>query len=752
MDDAAPMRTDRRQPSRAGGGVFRAAWFWYLIAGAVVIAAAIPTYPVEAESLVGAASLGALIISIRRNRPSVRTAWLLMAAGQVLVAGALVAWTVVFVVTGHGAPYPSPIDPVYLASYPVFAAGLAMFVRPRPGHSPWEGVLDAGLITAGVASVMWIVVFRPYMREGGVSKWTLITAIAYPTMDLLLVGILAWLVFTIRVRTPAILLLVGSFVMLLCSDIAQSLLASHGVDSEGSVITLTGWCVSEVLFGAAALHPSMARTADPVEARAAVASSGRVTLYLVVAITGPAVALIESATTMHLADFLDVVVPLGLAVVVAALLVLRLTQLAHLANDRAMALDRQAIALEHSQHELRRAHQRMTAMFESAPTGMAQLDVDGAVLAVNPALAEFLGQSTQELESGHARRLVHPEDLPRLLCAINEVVHDIPARSEQLRSIDSHGEVRWADWVVSRMDTPDDEGSTAIAMIADRTDARRLEIELRHAQKLEAIGRLSAGVAHELNTPIQFIGDNVDFLGNTAVDLLTTLRRLSTATRCDGIVDRSELDYLATEITEAVRQTKDGVGRVATIVNAMKSFAHRDTPTHQPADINRALTDTLTVARGELRDVATVRTELAPLPEVTCAIGDLNQVFLNLLINAADAIVDRATHDTPGEIVVRSRADDDTVVIEVGDTGVGIPEHLLDRIFEPFFTTKAVGRGSGQGLALARTIVVDGHGGSIEVHSTPGHGSTFTLRIPVAGRRSTTPTTTADVATTGSLL
>jgi signal transduction histidine kinase len=207
------------------------------------------------------------------------------------------------------------------------------------------------------------------------------------------------------------------------------------------------------------------------------------------------------------------------------------------------------------------------------------------------------------------------------------------------------------------------------------------------------------------------------------------------------------LDYLAGEIPEAVRQTKDGVTRVATIVTALKSFAHRDTPEHQPADINRALTDTLTVARAELRAVGAVRTELTPLPPVVCSIGDLNQVFLNLLINAADAIADDPDRGKPHEIAVCSGVDGDDVVVRISDTGVGIPDSLLDRIFEPFFTTKAVGRGSGQGLALARTIVVDGHHGDIQVDSTPGRGTTFTVRIPLISRR---PTADADQAVTGS--
>jgi two-component system, NtrC family, sensor kinase len=186
------------------------------------------------------------------------------------------------------------------------------------------------------------------------------------------------------------------------------------------------------------------------------------------------------------------------------------------------------------------------------------------------------------------------------------------------------------------------------------------------------------------------------------------------------------------EIPKALSQTLDGVSRVATIVRAMKEFAHPESKEMAAADINKALQSTLTVARNELKYVADVELELGEMPPVVCNVGDLNQVFLNLLVNAAHAIADvvKGT-DEKGKIRVRTASEGETALISISDTGSGIPEAIRTKVFDPFFTTKEVGRGTGQGLAIARSVVVERHRGTLTFESEVGKGTTFYIRLPV---------------------
>jgi predicted ATPase/signal transduction histidine kinase len=273
----------------------------------------------------------------------------------------------------------------------------------------------------------------------------------------------------------------------------------------------------------------------------------------------------------------------------------------------------------------------------------------------------------------------------------------------------------------------------------------RMESQLRLAQKLQSVGQLAAGVAHEINTPMQYIGDNLEFLDGAIRSLLTLVAAYRAALDAVAAPEaiaamrdaelELELEYLCANAPPACVHARDGVLRVSHIVTAMKAFSYPDQRDQRGTVLRAALESTLTVAQNEYRHVADVVTEFAELPEVVCHPGELNQVFLNLVVNAAHAIADVVKHrGGRGTITIQTRREDaDTVVIAVSDTGGGIPEAIRDRVFDPFFTTKEVGHGTGQGLALARAAIVDRHGGTISFDTRPGEGTTFFVRLPIHG-------------------
>ena len=283
-------------------------------------------------------------------------------------------------------------------------------------------------------------------------------------------------------------------------------------------------------------------------------------------------------------------------------------------------------------------------------------------------------------------------------------------------------------------------------LMQDVTALRRLERELAAAQKLESVGRLAAGVAHEINTPVQFVSDNVQFVRTTMEDLIPVVAAYRTLahTVLDGGEAHSaaesaqaaeaaaDLDYLLENVPLATGSAIEGLDRIATIVRSMKEFAHPDQAEMSNADLNQAIRSTLVIARNEYKYIATVDARFDDLPPVRCYLGEINQVILNLIVNAAHAISDVvAGTDTLGCLTIRTRHGGDWVEISIADTGTGIPENVRDKLFDPFFTTKEVGKGTGQGLAIARSVVVNKHGGSLRFETEVGRGTTFIVRLPV---------------------
>lgn len=392
-------------------------------------------------------------------------------------------------------------------------------------------------------------------------------------------------------------------------------------------------------------------------------------------------------------------------------------------------------------------------ILDCAAEGIYGVDLSGCITFMNRAAAAMLQCSPTDVTGRNSHNLFcrlqdekrsHlPESCPiaRTLASQEGIRGEL---TDLRRTNDTRFEAEFS--VFPLIESREMKG--AVVCFNDVTDRKRMEVELRHSQKLEAVGALAAGIAHEINTPIQFVGDNTRFLQDAFRDVAKMIKayeqlRESTTNGTEAIATeavleahkKAEWEYLEVEIPKALEQALDGVNRVATIVRGMKEFSHVDRSSQKvAADLNKALESTLIVARNELKYVADVEVHFGKLPPVPCHLGDLNQVFLNLLINAAHAISDvvKGTQ-SKGRIEVRTSRDGDRIEVAISDTGTGVPEAIRDKIFDPFFTTKEVGRGTGQGLALARAVIVEKHGGTLTFDTEMGKGTTFYIRLPFEG-------------------
>ncbi len=419
----------------------------------------------------------------------------------------------------------------------------------------------------------------------------------------------------------------------------------------------------------------------------------------------------------------------------------------HLRSRQAMNV------LEQKQHY---AERTMEIISRTAKDAILMIDNEGRVVHWNHAAEKMFGYCADDVMGQDLYQLVIPQRLREEArtdfsgAQHSTIEHDV-GRTFEAFALRRSGEEFPVE--VSLTNTHVDGAWWQVGIVRDTSERKQLELELQHARKLEAVGQLAAGIAHEINTPVQFVGDNLQFLSDSFADLLALLPVYGRALKANRLASTSadheelqaletkvDVDFLVDNVPKALASCSEGIERVSKIVRAMKNFAHPDQPEKVPADINQALQTTLTIARNEYKYVAEIATDFGELPAVPCHIGDLNQVFLNLIVNAAHAIADKTGDSSErGLITVSTRQAGDAVTISIADTGVGIPETIHNRIFEPFFTTKAPGRGSGQGLAISRTIVVDRHGGSLTFVSELGRGTTFTIELPLDPLKSAKP-------------
>lgn len=398
-------------------------------------------------------------------------------------------------------------------------------------------------------------------------------------------------------------------------------------------------------------------------------------------------------------------------------------------------------------------HSMLELLIDSVPDGIFGVDDQGEVTFLNPAGAELVGWEKHQLVGYPLQRI----QLRAGDSGQEETWEESPVRTciregrptEHVGSLCRRdGSTFPAQFLISPL-REEDRIRGAVVIFRDLSVERRMQSELLEARKLESIGHLAAGIAHEVNTPTQFVGDNLQFLKGAVGELAALLAAYRAAAEAgrgrpefaetlaaaDAARQVSDMDFLLAEIPQAIDQSLEGISRVASIVSAMKEFSHPGSDEMSPTDLNHAIETTVTVARNEWKYVSEVVLDLDPgLPAVPCYPGQINQVVLNLVVNAAHAIEDRVGRASgeKGAITIATRQEGGWAEIRVSDTGKGIPPEIRGRIFDPFFTTKAVGRGTGQGLAVARSAVVDKHGGTISFQSEMGEGTTFLIRLPLA--------------------
>ncbi|MGO9123765.1 MAG: PAS domain S-box protein [Terriglobales bacterium] len=383
---------------------------------------------------------------------------------------------------------------------------------------------------------------------------------------------------------------------------------------------------------------------------------------------------------------------------------------------------------------------------EQSPASIMITDPEGTITYVNPKFSErtgyrrgeVIGQNPRILKSGHSS----PDEYRKLW----QTITGGGEWRGEFHNKKKNGELYWESVAITPIKDAKGAISHFLAIKEDITEHKAMESQLRQAQKLEAIGQLAAGIAHEINTPTQFASDNLTFLRDSWKSLSAVLEVYRSAiadARESGLSEQSwspireaerkeDLEFIASEIPRAIEQALDGVQRVAKIVRAMKEFSHPDSGEKALVDINKAIETTITVARNEWKYVAEMGTRFdTTLALVPCHVGELNQVILNLIVNAAHAIKSKVQEGQKGRIAVVTSAKGSFAEIAIRDTGTGIPEAIRSRVFDPFFTTKEVGKGTGQGLALAHSIVVKKHGGKIWFETEAGRGTTFFIQLPL---------------------
>jgi two-component system, NtrC family, sensor kinase len=403
-----------------------------------------------------------------------------------------------------------------------------------------------------------------------------------------------------------------------------------------------------------------------------------------------------------------------------------------------------------------RAKKEWTRTVDAMPDLVALVDKNYRMVRVNKAMADVMGK--------------HPADLVDMECSLccsrggnsppDNCPHAQLLEDGKPHTVEIFDERMGGHYRVTVVPYYEDEERTRIAgsvHIARNINSRKkaekesdtLQTQLLHAQKLESVGQLASGIAHEINTPTQYVGSNIQFLQEAFEDingLVDKFKALLDAAKKENIssdlikeveelMEEVDWEYLAEEIPQTISQSQDGVNRVTSIVRAMKEFSHPGSKEKELVSLNRIIETTITVARNEWKYVSSVETDLdLDLPSVPLLTDEMGQVILNLLVNAAHAIGSKLGENPEGEkgvISIATSHDDGWAEVRITDSGTGIPQEARSRVFDPFYTTKKVGKGTGQGLAIAHDVVTQKHGGELTLETEMGTGTTFIIRLPL---------------------
>ena len=389
-----------------------------------------------------------------------------------------------------------------------------------------------------------------------------------------------------------------------------------------------------------------------------------------------------------------------------------------------------------------RSDQLFRSIAENSADLIAVVDQSGHRIYNNPTYGRLLGYTAEELKNTVSFQQIHPDDRPLVTRAAQKAVETGVGQIVEYRMRRKDGTYVTLESHSSFIRDSRGEIEALVISARDISD-RRMAM---HTEKLSAIGQLAAGVAHELNTPAQYVSDNLTFLRDTWSELdaamafcLAPAHALipSDSGSSDGVIfagPPQDWEWLRKEVPKAISQSLEGIRRMTKILGAMRRFSHTGGEEREEVDLNEALDATITVAQHQIKEIADVQTDYLPdLPRVECYCDELNQVFLNLIVNATHAIRDASTQGTRhrGKLTIRTRQIDQDVQIEIQDNGSGIPLDIRDHVFDPFFTTKQVGEGTGQGLTICHEIVVQKHHGTIWFDTEIDKGTTFFVRIPI---------------------
>ena len=412
----------------------------------------------------------------------------------------------------------------------------------------------------------------------------------------------------------------------------------------------------------------------------------------------------------------------------------------------------QSPKLEALQQTLNQISYQNEMMLRWVNGAVITVDRDGYVISANDVALQTLGWSTEEFLGCQIHETIHHSqddgsEYPWDFCPVFAAIEDGSSHHVD-------GDVFWkkdgssfsANYIVCPTRNQLNDITGASLTFRNITQQRIEESKRIHSMKLVAIGELSAGIAHEINTPIQFIGNNISFLQESFDDifvLLKSYQKLAEAAAEDKkyseIIEQlkeqeeiADIAYLEDEAPKAFDQTVHGVERVTELVQGLKGFAHSGAEeSTSVADINDIVKNSLIVCKNAYKYVAELKTSFTEVPTIQVFPGDIGQVIVNLIVNAAHAIEEKKCENNKmGSITITTTSDEKFVFITIKDTGGGIPEGVRERIFDPFFTTKEVGKGSGQGLAISHTIIHEKHKGELSFDSEIGIGTTFTIKLP----------------------